>query len=295
MPDHSQFRVPFARTWCAELISAYDRAVGPGALVRVVPDGPAAFWKIRAGSARITALDGSWKLRATVGQTVLLPEGDRRHELTPGTRLLSLRFRLIPPSANLLAVHKRGFRLNAAEDSLLAPPAAVLARLDRQMRAPVLDPEGTAALPCHVRLAQDLEWRGHFSLWLVTLLPIIGARGWLPPSGDELPPPLARFIEQLRESRSSAPPSLPDLLATSGVSASTMKRLARRHLGIAPLGLLNRERYERALVLLRDPKLPLKQISAELGFRAPSHFSSWFRGIAHRSPREFRAGLDVQV
>ena len=47
-------------------------------------------------------------------------------------------------------------------------------------------------------------------------------------------------------------------------------------------------RLELARHMLRETRLPLKEIAFELGFSSPAHFSNWFRGRLQTTPTAFR-------
>jgi transcriptional regulator GlxA family with amidase domain len=73
-----------------------------------------------------------------------------------------------------------------------------------------------------------------------------------------------------------------------GVTPAHLTRLFDRHLGVSPLQYYRRLRMEVAASLLINTARSIKEISFELGFANPFHFSRSFSRFAEISPSEFR-------
>lgn len=73
-----------------------------------------------------------------------------------------------------------------------------------------------------------------------------------------------------------------------GVTPAHLTRLFDRYLGVSPLQYYRRLRMEVAASLLINTTRSVKEISFELGFANPFHFSRSFSRFAEISPSEFR-------
>lgn len=88
--------------------------------------------------------------------------------------------------------------------------------------------------------------------------------------------------------RVSAPPSLDDMAQYAGLSTSHFRVLFRQYMGTSPGHYLITRRLERAVVLLRENRLPIKAIAAAVGFPELSAFYRAFSQRYHMPPAEFR-------
>ena len=116
------------------------------------------------------------------------------------------------------------------------------------------------------------------------------AWGWLESAVQETTPEglLANRFEELIESN----PSLmrvdhaADLL---GVSARTLQRLTRQHVGLPPLAMIRRYRLQEAAERLRNnPDLGIADVAAELGFADHAHLADVFREVLGFTPSGYR-------
>lgn len=73
-----------------------------------------------------------------------------------------------------------------------------------------------------------------------------------------------------------------------GLSVVHLNRLFSKEVGMSPVDILERRRWERAVNLLEFSEVPIKQLSYDLGFSSPSHFTAWFKSKAGETPREYR-------
>ena len=72
------------------------------------------------------------------------------------------------------------------------------------------------------------------------------------------------------------------------VHRTTLDRCFRKHLGIGPHAYLDRVRLQKALLMLRQERQPIKEIAAAAGYSNASYFATAFRRMTDLSPREFR-------
>lgn len=84
-----------------------------------------------------------------------------------------------------------------------------------------------------------------------------------------------------------------DIKLASELAGTSLRTLQRRlsEYGLSYSDLIQQLRYEAATEMLGDGELKIIDISQELGWPDPSHFSRAFRKYAGISPREYRKGL----
>jgi AraC-like DNA-binding protein len=78
------------------------------------------------------------------------------------------------------------------------------------------------------------------------------------------------------------------LAALANLSPSHYTALFKQHTGYAPIGYLVRLRMHRACQLLDTTNLPIKEISASLGYDDPFYFSRVFKMVNETPPTEYR-------
>lgn len=82
-----------------------------------------------------------------------------------------------------------------------------------------------------------------------------------------------------------------DLADRLHLSARAVQRLARRHVGLAPLAIIRRYRLQEAAQRLReDPTVTVAHIAAELGYADHAHLTSDFRSTLGFTPASYRCG-----
>lgn len=87
------------------------------------------------------------------------------------------------------------------------------------------------------------------------------------------------------------PIDLRDIAASAFVTPQHLTRVFRNHLGITPTRYLWQERTRKGVALLSSTGLGVAEISIQLGFRSPFHFSRLVRQATGKSPRELRKSL----
>ncbi|WP_432520815.1 helix-turn-helix domain-containing protein [Kineococcus sp. SYSU DK006] len=82
---------------------------------------------------------------------------------------------------------------------------------------------------------------------------------------------------------------LEDAASRLGVSARTLQRLARRHVGLPPAAMIRRRRLQEAAERLRtDPGTDLAALAADLGYADHGHLTRDFRAVLGTVPSEYR-------
>ncbi|MDR1336137.1 MAG: AraC family transcriptional regulator [Tannerella sp.] len=72
----------------------------------------------------------------------------------------------------------------------------------------------------------------------------------------------------------------------SGVSERYLRRLFADHLNLSPVDFLNRIRINKAIELLRNTEMSVKEVCYACGFQSPQYFSKLFKRQTGRTPRE---------
>jgi len=82
-------------------------------------------------------------------------------------------------------------------------------------------------------------------------------------------------------------PSVDLAAAAAGMSRRTLQRRLTEH-GLNYSRLVEQVRFETAVNLLKNPRIKLIEIGAELGYTDPANFTHAFKRWAGVSPRKFR-------
>lgn len=158
--------------------------------------------------------------------------------------------------------------------SLLAEFAR-LRRLDEQLDPTYCDAMGVA-------LAQHLMVR-------------YGQKATAKRGDQKLPAWRLRRITDYVEAHIDAPIQVAELAAIASLSVGHFHRALQATIGQTPLGFITHRRIERARQLLAEAPIPVTELSLQVGFASPSHFSRLFRRATGVSPSEYRKGLHHSV
>jgi AraC-like DNA-binding protein len=171
----------------------------------------------------------------------------------------------------------------AAVPHVTADPAALRDRY-QALDLPELHRAVTAAMTAEG--AGDRRRAGAvdaFADWLVASLP--------PPGADGL---LANALAELVDGDPTVL-QVGDAAFRLGVSARTLQRLARRHVGLSPAAMIRRRRLQEAAERLRtDPDADLATVAAELGYADQAHLCRDFRAVLGFTPSSYRASRPTQ-
>lgn len=81
-----------------------------------------------------------------------------------------------------------------------------------------------------------------------------------------------------------------EIAEACGYSESHLRRLFREHIGKSPTEYITKSRIARAQRLLRTDQFSISEVSQEVGFADPFHFSRTFKSLVCVPPREFAKG-----
>ena len=102
-----------------------------------------------------------------------------------------------------------------------------------------------------------------------------------------VPPPLARAVEYMLESR-DAPIRTEELARRIGWSSAYFARAFKRCYGMTPTAFMNRLRMEHAAQLLLRESFSVKEIADKLGYDNEHYFSRLFKQVKGLSATEYR-------
>lgn len=105
--------------------------------------------------------------------------------------------------------------------------------------------------------------------------------------GDEYSVHLERAIA-LFQSRITEAVHLPEIAGEIGISPEHLIRLFSERFGVTPMQYFRRLKLETAGSMLINSRLSIKEISWDLGYANPFHFSRSFKSFSGVSPRDFR-------
>ena len=108
-----------------------------------------------------------------------------------------------------------------------------------------------------------------------------------PESRQAVPGAIAK-AKELADTQYGSGVEVADLAKEAGMSRFHFTRQFSKYFGEKPSRYLLRTRITEAVRRLRDPKLSVKEIAYECGFKDPSHFSRVFREETGSTPRDFR-------
>ena len=80
--------------------------------------------------------------------------------------------------------------------------------------------------------------------------------------------------------------SIVDVAAHAGVGARYLRKLFARYLNLSPLDYLNQLRINRAIELLKNTDMSIKEVCFVCGFKSPQYFSRVFKQQMEITPRE---------
>jgi len=83
-------------------------------------------------------------------------------------------------------------------------------------------------------------------------------------------------------------PSVPEMAEHMAMSESSFAHKCRKLLGVSPAKAFSDFKMKHAVVMLKDSRLMIKEISDYLGFDSQYHFSRSFKAFSGFSPARFR-------
>lgn len=87
------------------------------------------------------------------------------------------------------------------------------------------------------------------------------------------------------------PLTVEELSDIAHMSPSNFYRVFRNEMGISPVNFVNIERIRKAMEMLRDPYMSIKEVYLQCGFQNRSYFNRLFRKISSLSPNEYQVRM----
>ncbi len=140
------------------------------------------------------------------------------------------------------------------------------------------------------RIVNELNARNRYYKYLVLmyyaeLLILINRHMeevYLPIGGNES---MIRAIAYIRMNYQSDI-SIADVASHAGFGERYLRKLFAQHLNMSPLDFLNQIRVNKAIELLRNTEMSVKEVCFSCGFQSPQYFSRVFKQWVGTSPRE---------
>jgi AraC-like DNA-binding protein len=110
-------------------------------------------------------------------------------------------------------------------------------------------------------------------------------------TGYQQSAPASTFFDSLQQFvQAQLPYGCPDIILVAAALGLSVRSLQRQlaEAGLTYSKLIDQVRFNRAVVLLRQPDVKLLEVSLELGYTDPANFARAFRRWTGVSPREYR-------
>lgn len=85
--------------------------------------------------------------------------------------------------------------------------------------------------------------------------------------------------------------SVEELSAIAHMSPSNFFRVFKNETGMSPVTFVNIERIRKAMELLRDPNIQVKEVYLQCGFQNRSYFNRMFRKMSSMTPNEYQVRM----
>jgi AraC-like DNA-binding protein len=247
------------------------------------------LWLIREGRVHITSEAGECSARA--GQWLLCPAGKLRQEFSADAKILSVHFLCQWPTGEPLLSAKKGVVFSAQKNPRLTKSAETLQRLTRRHfpGVRVMMFEQNTSLDVFLRMQQS------FIVFLTELTRALNTQE--NPASFEWPTDrrAARGLQLLNQSPLSGPLPTERLLKATGLSRVHLDRILCTQLGFTVRQYWEHLKENRARHSLEHTKLTSKEISYHLGFKQPSHFTTWFKRHIGKAPEAYRAETTARL
>lgn len=280
LPTHAKWR-----TLEVALLRVYDGAVRLGANSDS-PTRNANFraWLLRKGKAEIGVQSRPHVLR--IGHWYFPPQEVSWQRFSSNAQLLSLTFRASWPDGRLIFDLGEGIDLLARNFPDLETAALGIKKVvDERLSGLAWFLDGEALdLASYVELNQALNY------WLLTLNRSFEKLGIHPARTSFQDERVELALQWLNTTPLNVKFRESQLAHYLGLSIAHLNRLFAREIGMSPVDVIERRRWERANDSLEYSRIPIKQLSYDLGFSSPSHFTAWFKAKTGKTPRDFRKG-----
>lgn len=245
-------------------------------------------WLLKAGTVRVQLGETSWEARA--GQWIVSPQGRTTQEFSEDARILSVHFLCQWATGENLFLGTDAIVWEAENFPGLERTACELNRLVHRhlpkIRMELM--EQAIDYPFFLRIEERfLHWLGEFHKAMIKSGRGFSQRG----SCDDR---LSRAERCLRESPMTEPFPDKQLQAETALGRAHLDRLFWKEFGGTTREYWEKLRENAATRMLEASSYTMKEITYELGFKQPSHFTKWFRRRFKSTPKAFREQSPVE-
>lgn len=230
-----------------------------------------AAWLVRAGTVSVTT--GRHEVAARAGEWIVPSRGRHRNRFSADAAILSVRFQAFWPDGRRLINPEWGVVLRREDSQRLTRLAK---RLER-FAARSFTKADTGMEWKRADAVQYLELNRNFFAWLAEFVRLMVAAGCSPSTparADERVLQAAHLLNTLPLTESW---NMDWLARQSGLSSAQLNRLFVAAFETTPKAYHLERRKRAAVHLLGEERLPVKQVSAALGFSSSCYFTAWFR------------------
>lgn len=240
-------------------------------------------WLITKGSVRVTTPHGS--ILASAGQWLIHPPGSIDRSFSQNAQLLSLHFQAQWPDGSRLFELDRPCLVRENQASAMRDAALPLLEYVHQHF-----PDAYLFLPNESASAENyLRMQTMLIQWIIAFVDVMQHAGYAIKTMAEIDERIVRARHLIDQSVFARPIQEPQLAADVGLSVSQLNRLFVSHFNTTPRRYSDHRRITLAKRMLRTSGMSIKQLAYNMGFKQPSHFSSWFRQHTSLSPRQYRS------
>lgn len=266
-----------------ELVWAYQGAVSKDDRQNAVDHSYGYWlWHVQEGSVEITT--SGTALAAKSGEWLLCPSGKSGQNFSKDAIIQSFHFLCHWPTGQNLFPNERGVVFLARKYHDFNVRARQLQHYVQErfpgMRVDLF--EEVAELPIFLE-AQALFYR-----LLLELTEVLRAEGLHPTDAVNINHRVELAVRLLEASPLEQPFPLPRILREVGLSRVHLDRLMSNQLHVTSKEYWENLREEVASQQLESTDLSIKEIGYNLGFKQPSHFTTWFKKRKKIPPLKFR-------
>lgn len=240
-------------------------------------------WFIKKGEVTVSYRRGE-EARAKTGQWLFLRAENGRQHFSAGTRLVSLRFHLRLRGGKPLFARSRDVIVQGSGVEGLKLAAHNLVEEFERVDAP-----GTVfVVRSRLSMSDNFRIEAAFMHWLGCYVDAMLAAGEKPEEVGKRDARVTKALIRIEDHPMREKFLETQLARDCGLGINQLGRLFRAEQGMSPFQYYEERRMELAQRALKDSVLPIKEISFELGFSSPPHFSNWFSERTKCSPRAWR-------
>lgn len=105
---------------------------------------------------------------------------------------------------------------------------------------------------------------------------------------------LSRVLDYI-DKKVSEPLTFANILLYANTSATGLKNMFRKHIGIGVMAYVRKMKIERAKTLIREESYNMTQISEMLGYSEPDKFSRQFKAVSGMTPTEYARSVQANL